>query len=466
MAVEYKRMAQRSGTYAQFEANKDTLIAGELCMVTSGDPNTIDGMAPYAKISTAQPKRLITADTLSKEIYDVNDANLAEFLKVTLRGLYPEYTVNTIRETLTSESTLLNTTAYKDIPASAFDYEIDGLLTFTAGGNKLVRYQSTSFQPITDGEPCAKAEAEYIRVFYTVTPGYFNIGDQVQFSIYKKPTSGTAPTTYGISAVYAPRAVNASVLGTTVTDLSPRLAGNNDGSHAERSSVSLGRLCTNIGGVVVVYVMHRTNVTITGDSGTWNHTEVAHGTIYDPEDVSYSYHGITVFWRVLAANEPITISVTASASEELFAAAYIYEGKSAVSLISSANNYHYFYGTPEDTNFSKLYYNNTDETWGWANAKVGGGIDVWFLTTEAVVADWVSPLDTAYDPTDENVSHPDSGTTNRLTITGGQKSPLYVDDRGLCKNYLGFYVKVDKLVSQYQGENYYTYVQYMHLLIS
>lgn len=65
MAIENKRMQQRSGTFTQYQDNQSSVLPNELIVVTSGDPNTTDEKAAYLKIGTTTQKRIVFSDELT-----------------------------------------------------------------------------------------------------------------------------------------------------------------------------------------------------------------------------------------------------------------------------------------------------------------------------------------------------------------------------------------------------------------
>lgn len=68
MAIESKRMQQRSGTYEQFLAHKSEFLPNEFEIVTSGDPNTSGGKSVYFSFNPNDTKRLMTAEDAAEDI--------------------------------------------------------------------------------------------------------------------------------------------------------------------------------------------------------------------------------------------------------------------------------------------------------------------------------------------------------------------------------------------------------------
>ncbi len=64
LAIENKRMQQRSGTFTQYQDNQSSVLPNELIVVTSDDPNTTDGKTAYLKIGTTTQKRIVFSDEL------------------------------------------------------------------------------------------------------------------------------------------------------------------------------------------------------------------------------------------------------------------------------------------------------------------------------------------------------------------------------------------------------------------
>ena len=65
MAIQVRR-----GTYSEFDPTR--LLAGEMAVVTSGDPSTADGKALYVCLAAGDVRRVPTADELAAAL-----ANLA-----------------------------------------------------------------------------------------------------------------------------------------------------------------------------------------------------------------------------------------------------------------------------------------------------------------------------------------------------------------------------------------------------
>ena len=64
MAIENKRMQQRSGTFTQYQDNQSSVLPNELIVITSGDRHTKDGTTAYLKIGTTTQKRIVFSDEL------------------------------------------------------------------------------------------------------------------------------------------------------------------------------------------------------------------------------------------------------------------------------------------------------------------------------------------------------------------------------------------------------------------
>lgn len=73
MSIEYRRMQQRVGTYAQYEQYKDKILPNEFAAVTSGSPDTDDGSALYFKNGTKSPKLIVDEDKLKSELKKLKD---------------------------------------------------------------------------------------------------------------------------------------------------------------------------------------------------------------------------------------------------------------------------------------------------------------------------------------------------------------------------------------------------------
>lgn len=76
MAIEKKRVRFRRGPYSQFDPDK--MLPDEIWVVTSGDPNTIDGRAVYVCVTAGVVKLLTTHEDLEKQIEDVTSDIVSE----------------------------------------------------------------------------------------------------------------------------------------------------------------------------------------------------------------------------------------------------------------------------------------------------------------------------------------------------------------------------------------------------
>lgn len=76
MAIEKKRVRFRRGPYSQFDSDK--MLPDEIWVVTSGDPNTIDGRAVYVCVTAGVVKLLTTHEDLEKQIEDVTSDIVSE----------------------------------------------------------------------------------------------------------------------------------------------------------------------------------------------------------------------------------------------------------------------------------------------------------------------------------------------------------------------------------------------------
>lgn len=82
MAIESKRMQQRSGTYEQFLAHKDEFLPNEFEIVTSGDPNTPDGRAVYFSFNPSDTKRFVTKEDVQGDIAAAAKDAIAESTEI------------------------------------------------------------------------------------------------------------------------------------------------------------------------------------------------------------------------------------------------------------------------------------------------------------------------------------------------------------------------------------------------
>lgn len=82
MAIESKRMQQRSGTYEQFLAHKDEFLPNEFEIVTSGDPNTPDGRAVYLSFGPDSVKRFVTKEDVQGDIAAAAKDAIAESIEI------------------------------------------------------------------------------------------------------------------------------------------------------------------------------------------------------------------------------------------------------------------------------------------------------------------------------------------------------------------------------------------------
>lgn len=189
MAVDYKRMQQRFGTYSEYQSSENGILPNEIISVLSGHPNTADGTALYFKVGTNSPKRLVFADEIEYIVEQETAEKIAAYIRNSITGVNPDYVQQYITATIDSEmSTLYGENPYYIIPNTAnFDSNKDGLLIWQ-NGRILIPPANYSFIQMTNGVKIA---------FHLGQNIYFNIGDTIGFNIYKKPE--TNRITYGVT---------------------------------------------------------------------------------------------------------------------------------------------------------------------------------------------------------------------------------------------------------------------------
>lgn len=203
MAVDYKRMQQRFGTYSEYQSSESGVLPNEIISVLSGHPNTADGTALYFKVGTNSPKRLVFADEIEYIVEQETAEKIAAYIRNSITGVNPEYTQQYITATIDSEmSTLYGENPYYIIPNTTnFNSIKDGLLIWQ-NGRILIPPANYSFVQMSNGIKIAFHLGQNIS---------FNIGDTIGFNIYKKPetniitygavttqTSGTDTAEYGV----------------------------------------------------------------------------------------------------------------------------------------------------------------------------------------------------------------------------------------------------------------------------
>ena len=177
MAVERKRMQQRSGTYSEFTAN--SLLAGEFGVVTSGCPETSDGKAVYIQVGSSAPKRVLTADS-----YDVSTAIyslFANYLLSAQKSLNSGATTTTIRSTVdgTGSTTHAGAASYINIPSTVgFKPGRDGTLIFYKGYYLIL---DTYYSYTADGS------GGYNIVFTEPAYQTFDEGEEIVVTVFVMP---------------------------------------------------------------------------------------------------------------------------------------------------------------------------------------------------------------------------------------------------------------------------------------
>lgn len=413
-------------TWHDYPPNTTTPItAQELNRIETG----ITGA--YAAADTAQTTAVTTATGFAKN-----------YLIDSYSSVNPKWTRSKVETAVTLGTTSITCTVAK----ADFDPEVDGVMIWQ--GNFLFLTDYYTFDTTTDPDNVIISFAENMRT-------RFELSTSIEIVIYEKPPDSGGSRTYGTSSVYSPLGLSASTIATNMTDLTPQLKSVTDTSDNARSSVNLGRLCTNVGGVCMIFVMHRCAVSINdGTGGTWTQINVSHTAQY--EDGTYEEHGMSIFWRQITANVPLTVTVTGTASQRLYASAVIYEGKSTVMTVERTNA----------ATYETLYFNTSEQTDGLVSSPTASAssIDIWCLTVEYLNNFWCKALDTTYDPSDAEVSHPDSGETNRLAIYagGGTRFIAYADESKQCKSYLGFYINRNVITNA----DFESAVQFLHVTVS
>lgn len=204
MAVDYKRMQQRFGTYSEYQSNESGILPNEIISVLSGHPNTADGTALYFKVGTNNPKRLVFADEIEYIVEQETAEKITAYIRNSITGVNPDYVQQYITASIDSEmSTLYGEDPYYIIPNTTnFNPSKDGLLIWQ-NGRILIPPANYSFVQMTNGIKIAFHLGQNIS---------FNIGDVIGFNIYKKPktniithgitiaiANGTSDSIYGIA---------------------------------------------------------------------------------------------------------------------------------------------------------------------------------------------------------------------------------------------------------------------------
>lgn len=161
----------------------------------------------------------------------------------------------------------------------------------------------------------------------------------------------------------------------------------------ELTSKTTNTLCSNKGGLLIVFILHQSSIEITGDDWDFYQTSQPMGF----NETSY----LSVYYKYIEKDSPETITVTQSQSGlRLCVNAIIYEGYDNLELINSTSY-------PAKTDFDLN--------------KVSGGMNIWALHTYE--------LNTA---TNDNFSIGD----NTLAVYGNTTKRIFacVDESGDCAN--------------------------------
>ena len=151
-------------------------------------------------------------------------------------------------------------------------------------------------------------------------------------------------------------------------------------------------LCSNKGGLLIIFILHQSSIKITGDDWYFYQTSQPMGS----NEISY----LSVYYKYIEKDSPETITVTQSENKRLCVNAIIYEGYDDLTLIESTRY-------PAETDFDLN--------------KTSGGMNIWALHTYE--------LNTA---TNDNFSIGD----DTLAVYGNTTKRVFacVDESGDCAN--------------------------------
>lgn len=119
MAIRHRR-----GNYTNFDPSK--MVAGEIAVVQSGDPNTGSGKSMYIAPTAGAVKRVAFIDDIEQEVYNITDDIAAEFNGEVADSV-------TRAETAATNAEASATSAAQHVTRFA-DANLDGNIVITIGG--------------------------------------------------------------------------------------------------------------------------------------------------------------------------------------------------------------------------------------------------------------------------------------------------------------------------------------------
>lgn len=157
------------------------------------------------------------------------------------------------------------------------------------------------------------------------------------------------------------------------------------------TSKTTDTLCSNKGGLLIIFILHQSSIEITGDDWNFYQTSQSMGS----DSISY----LSVYYKYIEKDSPETITVSQSENKRLCVNAIIYEGYDNLELVESTSY-------PAKTDFDLN--------------KVNGGMNIWALHTYEV------------DTASINFSIDD----NTLAVYGNNRRRVFacVDESGNCAN--------------------------------
>ena len=157
------------------------------------------------------------------------------------------------------------------------------------------------------------------------------------------------------------------------------------------TSKTTNTLCSNKGGLLIVFILHQSSIEITGDDWNFYQTSQSMGS----DSTSY----LSVYYKYIEKDSPETITVSQSENKRLCVNAIIYEGYNNLELVESTSY-------PAKTDFDLN--------------KVNDGMNIWALHTYEV------------DTASINFSIDD----NTLAVYGNTRRSIFacVDESGNCAN--------------------------------
>lgn len=157
------------------------------------------------------------------------------------------------------------------------------------------------------------------------------------------------------------------------------------------TSKTTNTLCSNKGGLLIIFILHQSSIEITGDDWNFYQTSQSMGS----DSTSY----LSVYYKYIEKDSPETITVSQSENKRLCVNAIIYEGYDNLELVESTSY-------PAKTDFDLN--------------KANGGMNIWALHTYEV------------DTASINFSIDD----NTLAVYGNTRRRIFacVDESGNCAN--------------------------------